>query len=136
MAQRCELLGAIRLPNNTFKRNAGTEVTADILFLQKRDRLIETEPEWLYLDTDGNGITQNRYFVQHPEMVLGEMVLESTQYGMDSTCRPYEDSDLAVLLMEAVGNIHAEIADEGWGSLVRDSLESKDGHCSMWLPHP
>ncbi len=120
IAQRAELLGAIRLPNNTFKRNAGTEVTADILFLQKRDRLIETEPEWLYLDKDGNGITQNRYFVQHPEMVLGEMVLESTQYGMDSTCRPYEGSDLAVLLMKAVGNIHAEIAEYETEELVEE----------------
>ena len=120
IAQRAELLGAIRLPNNTFKRNAGTEVTTDILFLQKRDRLIETEPEWLYLDKDGNGITQNRYFVQHPEMILGEMVLESTQYGMDSTCRSYEGSDLETLLTEAVGNIHAEITEYETEELVEE----------------
>lgn len=120
IAQRAELLGAIRLPNNTFKRNAGTEVTADILFLQKRDRLIETEPEWLYLDKDGNGITQNRYFVQHPEMILAEMVLESTQYGMDSTCRSYEGSDLETLLTEAVGNIHAEITEYETEELVEE----------------
>ena len=121
IAQRAELLGAIRLPNNTFKKNAGTEVTADILFLQKRDRLIETEPDWLYLDVDENGITQNRYFVQHPEMVLGEMVMESTQYGMDSACRPYADSDLEALLTEAVGNLHAEIAEYETGELVEES---------------
>lgn len=120
IAQRAELLGAIRLPNNTFKKNAGAEVTADILFLQKRDRLIETEPEWLYLDMDENGITQNRYFVQHPEMVLGEMVLESTQYGLDSTCRPYEESDLETLLTEAVGNIHAEITEYETEELVEE----------------
>ena len=111
IAQRAELLGAIRLPNDTFQKNAGTEVTADILFLQKRDRMMETEPDWLYLDVDGNGITQNRYFVEHPEMVLGEMVLESTQYGMDSTCRPYKDRNLSDLLSEAVQNIHAQIAE-------------------------
>lgn len=121
IAQRAELLGAIRLPNNTFKKNAGTEVTADILFLQKRDRLIETEPEWLYLDMDENGITQNRYFVQHPEMVLGEMVMESTQYGMDSTCRPYADSDLETLLTEAVENIHAEITEYETEELVEET---------------
>lgn len=121
IAQRAELLGAIRLPNNTFKKNAGTEVTADILFLQKRDRLIETEPDWLYLDVDENGITQNRYFVQHPEMVLGEMVMESTQYGMDSTCRPYADSDLEALLTEAVGNIHAEVTEHETEELVEET---------------
>lgn len=121
IAQRAELLGAIRLPNNTFKKNAGTEVTADILFLQKRDRLIETEPDWLYLEVDKNGITQNRYFIQHPEMVLGEMVMESTQYGMDSTCRPYADSDLETLLTEAIGNIHAEVTEYETEELVEET---------------
>lgn len=111
IAQRAELLGAIRLPNDTFKKNAGTEVTADILFLQKRDRIVETEPEWLYLDVDDNGVAQNRYFVEHPEMVLGEMVMENTQYGMASTCRPYEDKELESLLSEAVENIQAEIQE-------------------------
>ena len=111
IAQRAELLGAVRLPNDTFKRNAGTEVTADILFLQKRDRIVETEPDWMYLDVDENGITQNRYFVTHPEMVLGEMVMETTQYGMASTCRPYEDKELESLLSEAVENIQAEIQE-------------------------
>lgn len=111
IAQRADLLGAVRLPNDTFKRNAGTEVTADILFLQKRDRMVEAEPDWLYLDMDENGVTQNRYFVTHPEMVLGEMVMESTQYGMAATCRPYEDKGLESLLSEAVENIEAEIPE-------------------------
>lgn len=121
IAQRAELLGVVRLPNDTFKKNAGTEVTADILFLQKRDRLIETEPDWLYLDTDENGITQNHYFVEHPEMVLGKMVMESTQYGMDSICRPYEDSNLSELLADAVRNIHAEIAEYEAEELVEET---------------
>ena len=111
IAQRAELLGAVRLPNDTFQKNAGTEVTADILFLQKRDRIVETEPDWIYLDVDENGITQNRYFVEHPEMILGEMVMETTQYGMASTCRPYEDKELESLLSEAVENIQAEIQE-------------------------
>ena len=117
IAQRADLLGAIRLPNNTFKANAGTEVTADIIFLQKRDRIIDIEPatrapwDWVHLDTDENGIKQNRYFVEHPEMVLGEMVMESTQYGIDSTCKPIESADLTDLLRDAVANIHAEISD-------------------------
>ena len=123
IAQRAELLGAVRLPNDTFKKNAGTEVTSDILFLQKRDRMVETEPDWLYLDVDENGITQNRYFVEHPEMVLGEMVMESTQHGMDSACRPYENMSLESLLAGAVDNIQAEIAD-----FVTDELVEEEDH--------
>ncbi len=124
IAQRAELLGAIRLPNDTFKKNAGTEVTSDILFLQKRDRMVETEPDWLYLDVDENGITQNRYFVEHPEMVLGEMVMESTKYGMDSACRPYEDASLETLLAGAVENIQAEIAEYETDELVEEEDNS------------
>ena len=124
IAQRAELLGAIRLPNDTFKKNAGTEVTSDILFLQKRDRMVEAEPDWLYLDVDENGITQNRYFVEHPEMVLGEMVMESTQYGMDSACRPYENMSLESLLAEAVENIQAEIAEHETDELVEEEDNS------------
>ena len=124
IAQRAELLGAIRLPNDTFKKNAGTEVTSDILFLQKRDRMVEAEPDWLYLDTDENSVTQNRYFVEHPEMVLGEMVMESTQYGMDSTCRPYENMSLESLLAEAVENIQAEIAEHETDELVEEEDHS------------
>ena len=87
IAQRAELLGAIRLPNNTFKGNAGTEVVSDILFLQKRERLIDIEPDWVYLDTDENGIKMNSYFVQHPEMILGEMKMVSGRFGPGSNLR-------------------------------------------------
>ena len=111
LAQRADLIGAIRLPNNAFKANARTEVTSDIIFLQKRDRMTDIEPDWVHLDTDENGIRMNRYFVQHPEMVLGDMVMESTRFGMDSTCRAYEDADLSELLSEAVQNLHAQITD-------------------------
>ena len=109
IAQRAELLGAIRLPNNTFKGNAGTEVVSDILFLQKRDRLIDIEPDWVHLDTDENGIKMNSYFVEHPEMILGEMKIVSGRFGMEATCEPYENSNLENELMEAVANIHGEI---------------------------
>ena len=111
LAQRADLIGAIRLPNNAFKANAGTEVTSDIIFLQKRDRMTDIEPDWVHLDTDENGIRMNRYFVQHPEMILGDMVMESTRFGLDSTCRAYENADLSELLSEAVQNLHAKIAD-------------------------
>ena len=87
LAQRADLIGAIRLPNNAFKDNAGTEVTSDILFLQKRDRMTDIEPDWVHLDTDANGIRMNAYFVQHPEMVLGEMVMESGRFWMASESR-------------------------------------------------
>ena len=111
LAQRADLIGAIRLPNNAFKANAGTEVTSDIIFLQKRDRMTDIEPDWVHLDTDENGIRMNAYFVKHPEMVLGNMVMESTRFGMDSTCRAYEDADLSDLLSEAVQNLHAQITE-------------------------
>lgn len=109
LAQRADLIGAIRLPDTAFKANAGTEVTSDILFLQKRDRIVDIEPDWVHLDADENGIHMNSYFVRHPEMVLGEMAMESTQYGMDSVCKPYENADLADLLSEAVSGLHAQI---------------------------
>ena len=111
IAQRAELLGAIRLPNNTFKGNAGTEVVSDILILQKRDRLIDIEPDWVHLDTDENGIKMNSYFVQHPEMILGEMKMVSGRFGMEATCVPYENADLAAQLDDAVANIHGEITE-------------------------
>lgn len=111
LAQRADLIGAIRLPNNAFKANAGTEVTSDIIFLQKRDRMTDIEPDWVGLDTDEKGIRMNRYFVRHPEMILGEMVMESTRFGMDSTCRVYENADLSELLSEAVQNLHAQITE-------------------------
>ena len=109
LAQRADLIGAIRLPNTAFKASAGTDVTSDILFLQKRDRIVDIEPDWVHLDTDENGIRMNSYFVRHPEMVLGEMVMESTQYGMDSVCRPREGDDLAALLDKAIAELHARI---------------------------
>ena len=111
IAQRAELLGAVRLPDNTFRANAGTEVTSDILILQKRDRMIEIEPEWIHLDTDENGVTMNSYFVSHPEMVLGEMKMESTRFGMDSACKAYPDMPLAGLLHEAMQRIDGEIPE-------------------------
>lgn len=109
IAQRAELLGAIRLPDNTFKANAGTEVTSDILILKKRDRVMEIEPEWVHLDTDENGITMNRYFVEHPEMVLGTMQMESTRFGMDTACKADKEHSLSELLSEAVQRINGEI---------------------------
>ena len=112
IAQRAELLGAIRLPDNTFRANAGTEVTSDILILQKRDRVIDIEPDWIHLDTDENGVTMNSYFVQHPEMIMGDMVMESTRFGkMDAACKAKKDISLAELLHEAVQNIHGEIPE-------------------------
>ena len=111
IAQRADLIGAIRLPNTAFKRNAGTEVTSDILFLQKRDRMTDIEPDWVHLDTDPNGIRMNSYFVQNPDMVLGEMVMESTRFGMDSVCRGDENADLSELLQGAIQNLHAEITE-------------------------
>ena len=111
IAQRAELLGAIRLPDNTFRANAGTEVTSDILFLQKRDRIADVEPDWVHLDTDENGITMNNYFVRHPEMILGEMKMESTRFGFDSACKAYKDIPLANLLSKAVQNIQGEIPE-------------------------
>ena len=122
IAQRAELLGAIRLPNNTFKGNAGTEVVSDILILQKRDRLIDIEPDWVHLDTDENGIKMNSYFVQHPEMILGEMKMVSGRFGMEATCVPYENTDLAAQLDEAVANIHGEITEYE----TEEELEEED----------
>ena len=111
IAQRADLLGAIRLPNNTFRGNAGTEVVSDILILQKRDRLIDLEPDWVYLNTDENGVKMNSYFIDHPEMVLGEWKTVSGRFGEEDTVVPYENADLAELLEEAISNIHAEITD-------------------------
>ena len=122
IAQRAELLGAIRLPNDTFKGNAGTEVVSDILFLQKRDRLIDIEPDWVYLDTDENGIKMNSYFVQHPEMILGEMKMVSGRFGPEASCEAFENADLGELLNESVINIHGEISEYE----VADELDEED----------
>ena len=112
IAQRAELLGAIRLPDNTFKANAGTEVTSDILILQKRDRVIDIEPDWVHLDTDENGVTMNRYFVEHPEMVLGEIKMENTRFGtFEPVCKACKDIPLSELLFNAVQRINGEIPE-------------------------
>lgn len=111
IAQRAELLGAIRLPDNTFKGNAGTEVTSDILILQKRDRVVDIEPDWLFLDEDTNGIRMNKYFVEHPDMVLGEMVMQSGRFKPESACKAYEDRTLEEQLNIAVQNINGEITE-------------------------
>ena len=109
LAQRADLIGAIRLPDNTFKRNAGTEVTSDIIFLQKRDHITDLDQDWVHLDTDENGIRMNRYFVQHPEMILGDMVMESTRFGPDSACKAREGEDLSEQLANAIQFLQAEI---------------------------
>ena len=126
IAQRADLLGAIRLPNNTFKDAAGTEVTSDIIFLQKRDRLIDIEPEWVHLATDENGIRMNSYFVSNPEMVLGDMQMISGAHGPESACIPYEDAELGDLLQDAIQNIHAEITE-----FELDDLEAEDEDLSI-----
>ena len=122
IAQRADLLGAIRLPNNTFKGNAGTEVVSDILILQKRDRIVDIEPDWVHLATDENGIAMNSYFVEHPEMILGEMKMLSGRFGPEPSCVPYEGADLAEQLSEAVANIHGEIT----AYEVEDELTEED----------
>ena len=111
IAAMAELLGAIRLPDNTFKGNAGTEVTADVIILQKRDRIVDIESDWIYFDTDENGIKMNSYFVAHPEMIIGEMVEQTGRFGIETACKAYEDADLETLLDKAVNNIKGEIVD-------------------------
>ena len=128
IAQRAELLGAIRLPNNAFKANAGTEVVSDIIFLQKRDRPIDIEPEWVHLGENADGFAINQYFIDHPEMVLGRQTSESTQYGrQDFTVEPYEDLDLATQLRYAIQNIGgkyeaAELPDLGENETIQDTI--------------
>ena len=109
IAQRAELLGAVRLPNNTFKSAAGTEVVSDILFLQKRERMVDIEPEWVHLAINEDGIQMNSYFIDHPDMILGEMKMVSGPFGPTPTCEPYPEQPLEALLAEAVQNIHGEI---------------------------
>jgi N12 class adenine-specific DNA methylase len=111
IAQRAELIGAVRLPNNAFKANAGTEVTSDIVFLKKRERPIDIDQDWIHLGEDENGILMNQYFIDHPEMVLGEMAMESTRFGMASTCVPFENADLSQLLSQAINNLEGNITE-------------------------
>lgn len=109
IAQRADLLGAVRLPNNAFKGNAGTEVVSDILILQKRERMIDIEPEWVQLQTNRDGIRVNSYFVEHPDMILGTMKIVKGRFGEEVTCEPYEGSDLKDLLTEAISKVQGEI---------------------------
>ena len=126
IAQRADLLGAIRLPNDTFKAAASTKVTSDIIFLQKRDRLVDIEPDWVHLATDANGIRMNAYFVDNPEMVLGDMQMVSGPHGMESACIAYENAELGDLLRDAIQNIHAEITE-----FEIDDLEAEDEDLSI-----
>ena len=124
IAQRAELLGAIRLPNNAFLKNAGTQVTADILFLQKRDRMTDIMPEWVELGTLENGLTVNQYFVDNPDMILGEMTEENSQYGQSITCKPFEEADISEQLNYAIQNIHAQITEFEFDELVEEEETS------------
>ena len=120
LAQRAELLGAIRLPNTAFQENAGTEVTSDILFLKKRDRLMNIEPDWVYLTENDDGIAMNQYFADHPEMVMGKMEMVSGAYGMESTCMPDTSRSLSEQLQEAVANIEGSIDEIEWDDLTEE----------------
>lgn len=122
IAQRADLLGAIRLPNDTFKGNAGTEVVSDILVLQKRDRVLDIEPNWVHLDNTEDGIRMNKYFVDNPDMVLGNMKMVSGRFGPESTCIPYEDRSLEELLDVAVKNIQGQITEVQIGDEFEEDL--------------
>ena len=122
IAQRADLLGAIRLPNDTFKDNAGTEVVSDILVLQKRDRMLDIEPDWVQLDNTEDGIRMNKYFVDNPDMVLGNMKIVSGRFGPESTCIPYEDRNLEELLDVAVKNIQGQITEVQIGDEFEEDL--------------
>ena len=124
LSQRAELIGAIRLPDNTFKNNAGTEVTSDIIFLKKRDKITDIEEDWVNLDLAENGIKMNKYFVDHPEMIMGQMVMESTRFGESSTCKMIEGSDLDYMLSNAISNIESEIEEYDLDELIDDEEKS------------
>ena len=122
IAQRANLLGAIRLPDNTFTKNAGTKVTSDIIFLQKRENLTDIMPDWVYLGKNENDISINQYFIDNPNMILGNMEIVSTAYGYDSTCKAKEDKTLEEQLNNAITNIHGEIQD----NIVENDIEQED----------
>lgn len=124
LSQRAELIGAIRLPDNTFKGNAGTEVTADIIFLKKRDKITDIEEDWVNIDTAENGIRMNKYFVDNPEMIMGQMVMESTRFGESSACKMIEGSDLDYMLSNAISNIESEIEEFDLDELLEDEDNS------------
>ena len=124
IAQRADLIGAIRLPNNTFIKNAGTKVTSDILFFQKRENLTDIMPDWINIDKNKDGIEMNKYFVDNPKMILGQMEIQSTQYGYDFTCNPYENIELSTLLDEAIEDIKTKIEDFEYGDIEEDDIKS------------
>ena len=124
LCQRAELIGAIRLPDNTFKSNAGTEVTSDIIFLKKRDKITDIEESWVNLDTTENGIKMNKYFVDNPNMIMGQMVMESARFGESSACKMIEGSDLDYMLSNAISNIQAEIEEYDLDELIEDEENS------------
>lgn len=128
IAQRADLIGAIRLPNKTFKDNAGTQVTSDIIFLQKRAHIVDIEPDWVFLDNDENGIRMNKYFVDNPNMILGNMEMISSRFGMESACIAKENSNLNTELMYAINNIHAQIQEND----ILDGLENTEEE--NWIP--
>lgn len=125
LSQRAELVGAIRLPDNTFKSNAGTEVTADIIFLKKRDKITDIEDDWVNIDTAENGIRMNKYFVDNPEMIMGQMVMESARFGGEqSACKAIEGSDLDYMLQNAIDNLQAEMEEFDLDELIDDEEKS------------
>ena len=131
LAQRAELLGAIRLPNTAFKENAGTEVTSDILFLKKRDRVIDIEPDWVHLCENEDGISMNQYFADHPEMIMGKMEMVSGQFGMEATCTPDTSIPLSKQLEKAISHIEGSIDevefDELDDELAREAIPADPG---------
>lgn len=120
ISQRAELIGAIRLPNDTFQKNAGTTVATDIIFLKKRDKVTDIDEEWIHLGTNENGIEMNNYFITHPEMILGNMEMISGRFGQESACIPYSDRTLEIQLNEAIENLNAEIDDFQIDELLED----------------
>ncbi|MEE1010995.1 MAG: helicase, partial [Acutalibacteraceae bacterium] len=124
LAERAELIGAVRLPNTAFKESAGTDVTSDIIFLQKRDRIIDADPDWVHLNTDENGVKMNQYFVDNPDMIMGEMKMVSGPFGPESACVPYEDKDLEEMLSDAIQNIHAEVTEYEFEDFEDDEIDN------------
>ena len=124
ISQRAELIGAIRLPNDTFQKNAGTTVTTDIIFLKKRDKVTDIDEEWIHLGTNENGIEMNNYFITHPEMILGNMEMISGRFGQESACIPYSDRTLEIQLNEAIENLNAEIDDFQIDELLEDEKKT------------
>lgn len=120
LSQRAELIGAIRLPDNTFKNNAGTEVTSDIIFLKKRDKITDIEENWVNIDTAENGIRMNKYFVDNPQMIMGQMVMQSSRFGQESACKMIEGSDLDYMLSKAIEDIQAEIEEYDFDEVIEE----------------